>query len=173
MATTPLPGDAPAPEAPEAPSAPTNTQRLAAGLGQSIVGPANIARALTGLSLSFSGRVLAALYRLVRSWVAPAEVDPDSAITLSDGAPSRPARRTPLLIGAVLLVVLALGGVAFKLLRTPKAPPVAAAPPRVRASGATGDSAPEPAAEVESAADPEIEAVADSAAEEDPRKKGE
>lgn len=170
MATTPLLDDAPAADAPSAAAnRPTNTQRLVAGLGQSIVGPANIARALTGLGLSLTGRTLAALYRRLRSWLAPAEVDAEQAITLSDGAPARPALRRPLVIGAAIALVLALGGVAFKLVRTPKAPPIAPEPPRVRpATGATADSAPAPEEEVEE----EVVAV-ESAADEDPRKKGE
>lgn len=144
----------------------TNAQRLVAGLGQSIVGPANIARALTGLSASLVAKLLGALYSLVRSWIAPPEVDPDRAITLSDGAPSRPGWRRPLLITLVLALVLAVGGVAVKLLRTPSAPPVAPEPPRVRpASGATGDSA--------SKETDEVEEIVEIAVDEDPRKKGE
>ncbi|GAA1093710.1 hypothetical protein [Tsukamurella spumae] len=171
MATTPLLDDAPAADAPSAAAnRPTNTQRLVAGLGQSIVGPANIARALTGLGLSLTGRTLAALYRRLRSWLAPAEVDAEQAITLSDGAPARPALRRPLVIGAAIALVLALGGVAFKLVRTPKAPPIAAEPPRVRpATGATADSAPAPVEEIEE----EVVVAVESAADEDPRKKGE
>lgn len=173
MASTPALDDAPATDAPTAPSGPSNVQRLVSGLGQSVVGPANIARALTGLGLSLTGRTMAAIYRLVRSWLAPAEVDPEQAITLSDGAPSRPAWRRPLLISAVVALVLAVGGVAFKLLRTPSAPPVAAEPPRVRpASGATGDSAPSPVEELEQVEESE-EAAVESPTEEDPRKKGE
>ena len=95
----PLLDDAPVTDAAPAPSAPSNVQRLVSGLGQSIVGPANILRALSGLGLSLAGKVLAGVYGLVRSWIAPAEVDPEQAITLSDGAPSRPAgsrdRRAP------------------------------------------------------------------------------
>ncbi|NMD58421.1 MULTISPECIES: hypothetical protein [Tsukamurella] len=171
MASTPLLDDSPADAAP-APSAPSNTQRLVSGLGQSIVGPANIVRALSGLGLSLAGKVLIGAYGLIRSWIAPAEVDPERAITLSDGAPSRPAWRNPLVISAVVALVLAVGGVAFKLLRTPAAPPVAAEPPRVRpASGATGDSAPAPVEELEQAETDE--AAVESPTEEDPRKKGE
>ncbi len=168
MATTPLLDDAPTTDAPTAPSAPSNVQRLVSGLGQSLVGPLNVARGLAGLSMGLTGRVLAALFRLVRSWISPAEIDPEQAVTLSDGAPSRPAWRRPVLIGAVLALVLAVGGVAFKLLRTPSAPPVAPEPPRVRpASGATGDSSPvEELEHIE-------QAPVESAAEEDPRKKGE
>lgn len=172
MAITPLLDDASATDAAPAPSAPSNVQRLVSGLGQSIVGPANILRALSGLGLSLAGKLIAGVYGLVRSWIAPAEVDPEQAITLSDGAPSRPALRKPLLIGAVLALVLAVGGVAFKLLRTPSAPPVAAEPPRVRpASGATGDSAPAP--ELEQVEETEEDVAVESPAEEDPRKKGE
>lgn len=172
MATTVPLDDAPAADSTTAPSAPSNVQRLVSGLGQSIVGPANVARALAGLSLSFSGGVYATAYRLIRSWLAPAEVEPERAITISDDAPSRPAWRKPLLIGAVLALVLAVGGVAFKLVRTPSAPPVAPEPPRVRpASGATGDSA--PVAEPEPADETEDEPAVESAADEDPRKKGE
>lgn len=174
MASTPLLDDALAADAAPASSAPSNVQRLVSGFGQSIVGPANILRALSGLGLSLTGRTLAAVFRLVRSWIAPAEVDPEQAITLSDGAPSRSARRKPLLIGAVLALVLAVGGIAFKLLRTPSALPVAAEPPRVRpASGATGDSAPAPVEELEPVEEAEDDAAVESPAEEDPRKKGE
>ncbi|CAM3959025.1 hypothetical protein ACXYTP_21305 [Tsukamurella ocularis] len=171
MATTPLLDDALATDV--APSAhPSNGQRLKTGLIQSVAGPANIARALFSLGLSLKVKALTALYRLIRSWIAPAEIDPERAITLSDGAPSRPAWRTPLLISAVVALVLAVGGVAFKLLRTPSAPPVAAEPPRVRpASGATGDSA--PVAEPEQAEETEEDVAVESPAEEDPRKKGE
>ncbi|TWS17652.1 hypothetical protein FK529_19460 [Tsukamurella asaccharolytica] len=171
MATTPVLDDAPVTDAAPAPSDPSNLQRLVSGLGQSVVGPANILRALSGLGLSLAGKVLAGIYGLIRSWIAPAEVDPERAITLSDGAPSRPAWRTPLLISVVVALVLAVGGVAFKLLRTPSAPPVAAEPPRVRpASGATGDSAPAPLEETETV---EEDVAVESPAEEDPRKKGE
>ncbi|KXO94258.1 hypothetical protein AXK57_18065 [Tsukamurella pulmonis] len=166
MATTPLLDDA----APESTSAArlSNVERLKVGLMQAITGPVNIGRALFSIGLSLKMRALTAAYRLVRSWLAPAEVDPEQAITLADGAPSRPAWRKPLLISAVIALVLAVGGVAFKLLRTPSAPPVAPEPPRVRpASGATGDSAPAPVEELEQ------EAAVESPADEDPRKKGE
>ncbi|MBS4103812.1 hypothetical protein [Tsukamurella paurometabola] len=173
MATTPLLDDASAADAAPAPSAPSNVQRLVAGLGQSVVGPANIARALTGLSLSLTGKVLAGVYGLLRSWISPAEVDPEQAVSL-DGAPSRPGWRRPVVIGAVVALVLAVGGVAFKLLRTPSAPPVAPEPPRVRpASGATGDSAPAAVEELEQEQEGDEDAAVESPAEEDPRKKGE
>lgn len=169
MASTPALDDAPATDAPTAPSAPSNVQRLVSGLGQSLVGPLNVARGLAGLSMGLTGRVLAALFRLVRSWISPAEIDPEQAVTLSDGAPARPGLRKPLLIGAVIALVLAIGGVAFALVRTPKAPPVAPEPPRVRpASGATGDSAPLTSEEIDIEV-PEPAGTAD----EDPRKKGE
>ncbi|GAB3133758.1 hypothetical protein GCM10027289_24170 [Tsukamurella serpentis] len=149
---------------------PTDSQRIVSGLNQSVTGPINIARGLSGIGLALAGRTLCTLERLIRSWISPAEVDPDRAITLSDDAPSRPAWRKPVLIGVILAVVLAIGGVAFKLLRTPSAPPVAPEPPRVRpASGATGDSAPLTADEIEiEVVDPAAHAVDD-----DPRKKGE
>ncbi|BDH55090.1 hypothetical protein [Tsukamurella sp. PLM1] len=170
MATPALVDDAaPAPEAAAPAARPTNAQRLVSGLSQSVLGPANIARALSGLGLSLAGRALGALYRLVRSWISPAEVDPDRAITLSDDAASAgPAWRRPLLITLAVTLVLAIGGVAFKLLRTPSAPPVAPEPPRVRpASGATGDSAPLTSEEID------LEVATDGTVDEDPRKQGE
>lgn len=177
MATAPLLDDAAPTES--APDRPSNVQRLVAGLGQSVVGPANVARALSGIGFSLAGRAIAALVGLIRSWIAPAEVDPDRAITLSDGPAPRGLRK-PILITLAVAAVLAIGGVAFKLLRTPKAPPVAPEPPRVRAvTGATADSAPvtaddadETAGTEQTGAD-EAQELADLIADDDPRKKGE
>lgn len=168
MATPTILDDA-APESTPS-SRPSDRQRLVTGLVQTLSGPVNIARALFSLGLSLKLKALAAVYRAIRSWISPAEVEPEQAITISDGAPARPAWRKPLLITLAVALVLAVGGVAFKLLRTPSAPPVAPEPPRVRpATGATGDSAPLTAEEIEV----EVAEVGDGTVDEDPRKKGE
>lgn len=160
-------------------SAPSNTQRVATGFGQSFVGPLNIARGLTGIGLSIAGKFLSVVSSLVRKALkvklaskvlSTVRSSRASHAVADDAAPSTPAKgaglRKPLLLTLVVALVLAVGGAAFKLLRTPKSPPVAAEPPRVRpASGATGDSAP--------AAVEEVEEVAAIAVDEDPRKRGE
>ncbi|CAM4071669.1 cell wall synthesis protein CwsA [Tsukamurella strandjordii] len=160
----------------ESSHAPTNAQRVATGFGQSFTGPLNIARGLTGIGLSIATRVLTTFFSVTRKTIALAlakkvvrkvrSSDEAPLALVDDAAPSGTAKggtRKPLLITLVVALVLAVGGTAFKLLRTPKAPPIAAEPPRVRpASGATGDSA--PIAEEE----PAVVAV-----DEDPRKIGE
>lgn len=177
MATTALLDDAsPAADAADQPARPTDSQRLASGLAQSVLGPLNVSRALAGLGLSTAGKVLGALYRLLRSAVSGPQV-PDGAplVTLGEDGPAKPKWRAPLLISVAIAAVLAIGGVAFKLLRTPSTPPVAPEPPRVRpASGATGDSAPVSADEIEGAESAgEGEAGEAVPAEDDPRKNGE
>ncbi|WP_019201488.1 hypothetical protein [Tsukamurella sp. 1534] len=180
MATAPLVDDAPSadgsPAGPlagplaEAPARPTDSQRLASGLAQSFLGPLNVTRALTGLGASAAGKLFTALIALVRSAIAGPQVPDDATpVTLGDGDAAAPNRRRPLLIALAVVAVLALGGVAFKLLRTPSDPPVAPEPPRLRpATGATGDSAPASLEEVEGAE--EVDVVP---AEDDPRKRGE
>lgn len=130
MATPLLDDVQPADETSQAPS---NAQRVATGFGQSFTGPLNIARGLTGIGLSIASHVLHTFFNLTRKTIALALAkkvvhtvrSSDPAAPADDAAPSLPVKgggvRKPLLITLVVALVLAVGGTAFKLLRTPKA----------------------------------------------------
>jgi hypothetical protein len=105
-------------------------RRLTTGLGQTVTGTVNVARGLTGLGLSTLWTLISLLIRAARGPQLTAEEQAEVAALEADGAGCR--TRKPLLIALAVVGVLALGGVAFKLLRTPQAPPVAPEPPRVR-----------------------------------------
>ncbi|MDF0529384.1 cell wall synthesis protein CwsA [Tsukamurella sp. 8F] len=137
---------------------PTDVQRISTGVKHTFTGPIDIARGGFGLGVkSAGGGFTAARLALatVRSRYKARSSDDDASASVSDvSADGGRSWRTPALIALGIAAVLGVGGVAFKLLRTPSVPPVAPEPPRVRSAPAPTPSAPAPA-DAQAVAEPE------------------